>query len=537
MKIERPANGNFAAMVERHAAERPDKLALVVPKSWDASGITDAERLSFRELWHRVQQFMAGLERNGIGEGDRVLLAVPFCTDVYALALALFGRGVTAILVDASMGKRKVKRAVAASRAKAVVSVDALLKYRWLIGPIRRIPLKFSMDRARGRVRGLDQLAVEPDRVYETVPRRPDDEALITYTSGSTGQPKGADRNHRLLIEQVMTVPAMYEVADDHVNVPAFPVAALAGLCLGLTTVLPPMSFARPDAVDAAAVINEMRKWDVHNFSGPPIYMQRLAEYVLANRVDDFVPRQLGVGGAPVSRHLCRLLVDAFPRTERVVIYGSTEAEPMADIEAAEVLARDERAYPAGRPAPVATIALVDLPEPAPALDERSVEPYRVAQGKIGEVIVAGDHVNRRYVDDDAATAENKLFELDGRVWHRTGDLAYQDAEGLLWLVGRHSYAVERDGERVHPFPVEIALNQLPGVGRAALVATRKQPRGVVAVVAADPSSWDEVVDRVVARLAELGLADVPIRRIDAMPVDGRHNSKVDRVQLRSQLG
>lgn len=536
MSTQRPQSGNFAAMVERHAIERPDHLALVMPRAWDATGITEADRFTFAELWQRVRALMAGLEANGIGPGDRVLLAFPLCADVYALTLALLGRGATAILVDASMGKKKVKRAVAAARCKAVVSVDALLKYRWLIGPLRRIPIKFSMDRARGRVRSADQLAGDPSVAPPVCAREPDDEALITYTSGSTGAPKGADRSHGLLIEQVMTIPAMYTLDPDHVNFPAFPVAALAGLCCGVTTVLPPMSFARPDAVDPAAVIAEMCKWDVHNLSGPPIYMQRLAEHVIANQLD-FAPRQLGVGGAPVSQRLCQLLERAFPRTACIIVYGSTEAEPMANITAAEVLAASERAYPAGRPAPVANLAVVELPDACHLLDERGVEPYRVARGAIGEVIVSGAHVNKRYVDNDAATRETKLRALDHTIWHRTGDLAYEDAEGRLWLVGRKNYAIERDGAAVHPFPIEIALDALSLVQRAALVATRKAPRGLVAIQPANGADPAAVQAQVREELAAQGLADVPVRVVDTIPVDGRHNSKIDRVSLRKQLG
>jgi len=534
--ITRPANGNFTAMVERNACECPDKLALVMPSAWDETGTTEAVQLTYAQLWRRVRQFMAGLQANGIGEGDRVLLAIPLSADVYALTLALLASGAAGILVDASMGRKKVKQAVAASRAKAVVSVNALLKYRWFVGAIRRIPLKFSADKAGWGVRSIDQLTLDPDGAGATIPRDTQDAALITFTSGSTGQPKGADRTHGLLIEQVMTLPVMYTVEEDHVNFPAFPVASLAGLCLGVTIVLPPMSFARPDAVNPAAVVNEMRKWDVHNLSGPPSYIQRLAQYVIDHEVD-FVPRQLAVGGAPVSRELCSLLVKAFPNTECIIVYGSTEAEPMGRIDVREVLSRDEQAYPAGRPAVVATIALAALPELAPPLDDAGIEPFRVSAGDIGEVIVSGDHVNRRYVDNDDATRRAKLFEVDGTVWHRTGDLAYEDDEGLMWLVGRHSYAIERDDGLVHPFPIEIALNALPQVERSALVATRRHPRGIVAILATSRQA-DTLEAKRSARevLASFGLDDLEVRFVDAMPVDGRHNSKVDRVSMRAQL-
>ncbi len=537
MITERPANGNFAAMAERHAAERPDKLALVVPKAWDATGITEADRLTFAQVWQRVQQFMAGLEANDIGPGDRVLLAFPLCADLYCLALALFARGATAILVDASMGRKKVKRAVASANVKAVVSVNALLKYRWMIGAIRRIPLKFSLDKAGWGVRAIDQLAIaEPDPSLSPITRSTDDEALITYTSGSTGDPKGADRNHGLLIEQVMTFPQLVELDEDYIAFPAFPVVALAGVSLGVTTILPPMNFAAPGEVDPAPVVSEMLKWELANVTGPPSYMRRLCEYIIANEI--YVgPRQLGAGGAPVQRDLCRLMAKAFPDTECFVIYGSTEAEPMAHIQVDELLTKQERAYPAGHVAPVATVALVDLTDVDADLTESGIEPHRVAAGEIGEVVVSGSHVNKRYVDNEAATRENKLFEVDGTVWHRTGDLAYQDGDGLLWLVGRRNYMVDTGDQVVHPFVVEVALDMLPELRRAALVANKVYPQGIIAVQPMDPAAdRDELVTKVLLVVGELGLGKVPIQVIDDMPVDNRHNSKVDRVSLRRLL-
>jgi len=524
-------------MVERHALERPDHLALVVPREWDDTGITQADRLTYAQIWHRVQQLMTGLDANGIGEGDRVLLAFPLCADLYALTLALFARGATAIFVDSSMGKKKAKRAIAGSGAKVVVSVNALLKYRWMIGALRRIPLKFSLDKAGWGVRRLDELAhEEPDMSLAPLARKPDDEALITYTSGSTGDPKGADRNHGLLIEQVMTFPELATLTQDYVAFPAFPVVALGGLCLGTTTVLPPMNFARPDEVNPAAVFNEMAKWDVNNFTAPPIYAQRLAEYVIENNLE-FKALQLGVGGAPVSRHLCTLLTKAFPNTEVHVVYGSTEAEPIAHLDISEVLSRQVDAYPAGNVASVTNVAIVDVPEPAPALGAAGIAPLRVGQGQVGELVASGKHVNRRYVDNEAATHANKLYEVDGTVWHRTGDLAYQDSDGLIWLVGRLNYVIHRDGEAVHPFPIEIALDELPEVHRAAFVATAKHPAGVVVIVLAASSERSAAVSRVAEVLETFELADVAVRVLGEMPVDSRHNSKVDRVTLRGLIG
>ena len=130
-----------------------------------------------------------------------------------------------------------------------------------------------------------------------------------------------------------------------------------------------------------------------------------------------------------------------------VGIYGSTEAEPIATLSAPEALELEGEGSCVGAPVPGITVRLVD-----------------------GEVQVAGDHVNPGYYRDPSADTSQKVRE-DGRIWHRTGDVARQDEQGRLWLLGR----VGEDVAGRWPFPTEAAAERIPGVTRAALVATRTE--------------------------------------------------------------
>jgi acyl-CoA synthetase (AMP-forming)/AMP-acid ligase II len=159
---------------------------------------------------------------------------------------------------------------------------------------------------------------------------------------------------------------------------------------------------------------------------------------------------------------------------------------------------------------------------PVPGIRVRLVNPddeVDVPDGEPGEVWVSGAHVNRGYYRDPAADTANKVRDGD-TVWHRTGDAAWRDAEGRLWLVGRVS---ERVGPH-YPFRVEALAEQVPGVSRAALAAVDGVP--VLAFTGeADPQALRQHtgIDRVV--------------RIDAIPVDPRHRAKVDRAALEKLLG
>jgi acyl-coenzyme A synthetase/AMP-(fatty) acid ligase len=138
--------------------------------------------------------------------------------------------------------------------------------------------------------------------------------------------------------------------------------------------------------------------------------------------------------------------------------------------------------------------------------------------------------VLQRYVDNPAANAETKIPRPDGSVWHRTGDAGRLDAQGRLWLEGRVKDVVAVSGVARHTLALEKALDRLPGVTRSALVSGVD---GRPALVIAGPHIARDAVRSVRERL---GFTALSLYRIDEMPVDGRHNSKIDRPALRDAL-
>ena len=527
---------NLASLVLRHARTAPDRPALVVPIDWDDAAVRDAQELTYGELERRVAAVAAGLRRSGLREGDRVVVMIPVRVELYVLALALLAAGMVVVLVDAGMGTRRVVQAIRDSRAAAIVSVDALLRFRWVLPALWRLR-RFSLDGGGLGVRRWGSLEVDGAPPLEPAPRAPGDHGLITFTSGSTGRPKGADRTHGLLIAQHEALRAHFPERPDDVDMPCFPVVALHNLCCGITTVMPAVDLRAPATVAAAPVLDQARRHGVTRLSGAPAYMARLAAGLASSGAGLPRVRHVLVGGAPVGQGLCRALIDAFPAARCDIVYGSTEAEPIASVAMTEVLAAGGEGHLVGAPVDEVELALVDLPRPAPPLlDARGVDPWRVAAGAHGEVVVRGDHVNRGYVDNPAADRENKLLGEDGSVWHRTGDVGHLDPQGRLWLSGRTSDLVRVGDVVVHPLPVEAALDALDGVARAALVAHEGAPGGEVAVAVTAGVTADEVLVAARRALAARGLAGLPVRVVARIPVDRRHNSKIDRPTLRQEL-
>jgi acyl-coenzyme A synthetase/AMP-(fatty) acid ligase len=501
---------NVARLVLDQCARSPDRIALVIPRGDGIEG--HEEIVTFRGLAQRVAQLQAGLARAGFREGDRVVMLFPVSVDFYALALAILASGMTVVLIDGALGVRRALVALSAARPRAIVSVRAMLKLWPLLPPTWRAR-RFSADGAIAGVESLDALVVADATGATVRARANDDEALITFTSGSTGRPKGVDRTHGILCAQHFALRDELPERDDDVDMTCFPAVALHNLCCGMTTVLPPMDLRKPASVVGERVLRSIDRWRVTRLSGAPAFLDRVVAAMEAGDVRAPSVRAVVSGGAPVTRSLSSRTVARFREVDARVLYGSTEAEPIASAPMAEVAREAGDGYLVGRVAHVATVRLVD-----------------------DEVQVSGPHVNRRYVGNDEATRQLKVRELDGRVWHRTGDLARRDATERLWLTGRRADIVVHHGRAIAPFIVEADANAIDGVASCALVSHARAADGELVVVLRDGATREDASRSLRASLDARDLGRVAVRFIAEIPMDARHQSKVDRVALRSSL-
>jgi acyl-CoA synthetase (AMP-forming)/AMP-acid ligase II len=210
--------------------------------------------------------------------------------------------------------------------------------------------------------------------------------------------------------------------------------------------------------------------------------------------------RHVAAGGGPVGRALCGDLQHAFPRAEAHVIYGATEAEPIASVTIGELLAAaDEEGF------------LVGLPVWDTRIQLMSPDGER---GLVGEVAVRGSQV------------------ASAGAWHRTGDIGRLDARGRLWLLGRVGADVVHRGRVLHPYVAEAAALSVPGVRAAALVAHRFAPDGELSVELSPGADAKRALEELRAALERRGLSSLPVRRRRAIPMDARHASKVSRGEL-----
>jgi len=520
---------NFAALILRHAQSSPDLRAIIRPSAWTSANVLESESVTFAELSDEAASYRAGFVAEGFVPGDRVILMFPVSLQLYSLVLGLLSGGMVVVLIDAGMGRKKITQAIADSGAVAIVSVNALLRYRWLLPSLWKLRM-YSLDSSGFCMKRAGRLRRETRSASPLADRSPVDHALITFTSGSTGRPKGADRTHGLLTAQHEALSQHFPHAADEIDMPCFPVVTLHNLCCGITTVLPPVDFGAVADVEPGALWSWAETQQVTRMSGAPAYMEPLIAALEAGQAAPQTLRTLGVGGGRVPTGLCRRSLAVLPGRACKVLYGSTEAEPISSASFEEVVAAEGEGVLVGHVAQQAEVAIVQLPDELVILDDRGLGPYLTEHG---ELLVRGPHVNRNYVDNEEADRANKLATQGGSVWHRTGDVGWRDAQGRLWLTGRVTDLVTVDGRVVHPFPVEQAAEQVVGLRRAALIDTGGPHFVVEPQHAANKSALEAAVRHF---LAQRDLAELPIVLVEQIPMDRRHHSKIDRPALRATL-
>ena len=359
---------NFCQPIFDHARQVPDQTALIIPRM-HGSQLLAEESCRFGELLERVGRYQDGLSHAGYQTGDRIIVLLRPCIDLYALTLALLAAGMVPVFIDSGMPRAVIRAAIRHAGARALVSHRALLRWAWWLPELRgleRLALEgggltygpLSKWRRRQSAAQLKDLAE-------------DSQGLITFTSGSTGTPKGANRTHDSLIHQHRAIRAHWPDQRGDIDMPCFPVLVLHNLCCGMTTVMPRVDLAKPGDAHGDQIVEQIRRHNVTRLSGAPAFMSRVAR-AAAQRPECLVSlRDVVIGGATVSASLQRTLQQAFARQQVRIVYGSTEAEPIADATLEQVMAQDDdRGYLVGKPASGCELVIVDDRQPLNSEDD-----------------------------------------------------------------------------------------------------------------------------------------------------------------------
>ncbi|CAJ1498961.1 fatty-acid--CoA ligase FadD5 [[Mycobacterium] holstebronense] len=503
----RSRRNHWMNQVATHAEMRPDAVAFRCR----------GNDTTWQQLHDRSERLAGALFRRGISFGDRVLIVMLNHTEYIEATLAINALGAIAVPVNFRLTDPEISYIVTDSGAKGVIT-DQLLA-----------PL---MEAVRKNTPGLDVAVVLGDD-YESLIAEPGDPhpgadvpedtpALIMYTSGTTGSPKGAILSHSNLLAQSLTCIQALQISPDSVYFCAAPMFHIAGLgsiapnlMLGTKTVIHPLgAFNATDTLDAweseraTSVFLVPAQWQV--ICADPTVPQR-----------DLALEVISWGAAPASDTVLRAMAETFPDALNVAVFGQTEMSPITCV----LQGKD------------AIRKLGSVGKVIPTISARVVDENMndVAPGEIGEIVYRGPTMMQGYWNKPEATAE--AFAGD---WFHSGDLVRVDDEGFVYVVDRKKDMIISGGENIYCAEVENVLFEHPLIQEAAVIGRAHDkwgevPVAIVATVAGEaPLTLEDLEPFLNERLARYKHPKELVL-IDALPRNA--SGKVVKPQLRKQYG
>ncbi|MFJ4434523.1 amino acid adenylation domain-containing protein, partial [Streptomyces sp. NPDC088923] len=475
--------------------------------------VAGSRRMSYGELDARADRLARRLVGHGVGPGTVTGIHLHRGTDLVVAVLAVLKAGSAFTMLDLQHPPERLATVAALAGVRATVT-DAKLAGRWpdIPGPLL-VDSSAVPDEGEGAA----------GRQRTPLPRvRPDDPAVLMFTSGSTGAPKGMVAPHRAITATVtgqdFVAPGPDEVwlQSSPVSWDAFLLELFGPLLSGAVAVLQPGPRPEPELIAS--------------LSAEHAVTTMYASASLLNHLVDTHPETFGTvrrvltgGEAPSTAHLARLLA---ARPGLRLVHGYAPAEAMIFATRHPVSAREAE----GASVPVgAAIA----GKRAYVLDAR-LRP--VAPGRSGEIYLAGEGLAHGYVGQSGLTAERFVacpFGAPGERMYRTGDLGRWTGDGALECLGRVDDQVKIRGFRIEPGEVEAAVARLRGVVRAAVVVREDRPgqKQLVAYVVGDENFAGPLRARVaVAGVLPEYMVPAAFVVLDALPLTG--NGKLDRRAL-----
>jgi long-chain acyl-CoA synthetase len=491
---------SLASILAESALRHPERTAL----------LAGSERVSYAQLWEQARRYAARLRALGVRAGDRVgilLLNTPDFPRAYYGALAL---GAVVVPIHALLTPEEIAYILRDAGVKVLVSGGPLLP-------------NANAGAAQGGVPVYEASLPSDAPIDDIVIREGSDDAVILYTSGTTGRPKGAvlSQNNIVLNASVCVSDLFYVVKED-VFLACLPLFHAFG-----QTVVMNAAFRAGAAIvlmprfEGGAALDLMLEHRVTVFAGVPTMYIGLLE---AAKERAALPKlRVAVSG---GSSLPLVVLEAFEQRFGVPIYegyGLSETSPVASFNQRDL---GRKPGTVGRGIWGVEVDVVNA-----EIEDRIVP---LALGELGEIVIRGHCVFKGYLNNPEAT---RAAVVDG--WFRSGDLGTKDRDGFITIVDRKKDMILRGGYNVYPREVEEVLMRHPAVKQVAVVGVPHETHGeeVVAVIVRSDDGMG-VTDEAIIAWSQEHLARYKYPRhvhfVDALPLGP--SGKVLKRELRDRL-
>jgi long-chain acyl-CoA synthetase len=448
---------NLAASLARNAADNPDRVAIHLGD----------QTTSYGELDDQSARVAGLLAVRGIAPGTPIGIMLPNVPEFASVYYGILRTGAVVVPMNPLLKAREIAYYLGDSGAPVI--------FAWhLTGPEVEIGAKEA-----GAEAILVDPATFPDILATAIPapqvvdRAAYDTAVVLYTSGTTGHPKGAELTHANLINNVEVSAAdLFQLGPDDLIFGGLPLFhAFGQTCTLNAAIMTGASLTVLPRFDAAKALGILADQRVTIFAGVPTMFSALLHVPDRSDYDVSALRLCISGGAAMPVEVLRQFEDAF---DCIVLegYGLSETSPVASFNHP---GRERKPGSIGTPIRGVEMRVVDA------------SGAEVPQGEVGEIAIRGHNIMKGYLNKPEATAE--AVSADG--WFRTGDIGRVDEDGYYYIVDRKKDLIIRGGYNIYPREIEEVLYEHPEVAEAAVVGMPHPELGeeVGAAVALKPGA------------------------------------------------
>jgi olefin beta-lactone synthetase len=529
---------NIAHRIRSVSQKIPDKKSVVFSQK-RRDGTYDYPFYTFKDFEERSNQLANRFVRLGIRPGMRTLLFVKPCLDFSAITFALFKVGAVPVLIDPGMGFSNLLSCIKQVRPEAMVSIGMVHWVRRIKSSyFKNVSIKISLQKVWGATAFLYENLDQESKSFEIYDSKLSDFAAILFTSGGTGIPKGVLYTHGILHAQTDALQTMFNLNEKEIDIPGFPLFALFTLAMGMTSVIPDMDPTKPAQCDPKKIVKNILDHKATFVAGSPSIWERVGDYCSSHKIQLPSVKYVVMFGAPVRTKIHEIFKSILINGDTYTPYGATECLPVSLISGSEILGETKVATEAGAGTCIGKAIAGTEIKIIKSSDIPLGSFFSLPPNEIGEIIVSGHQVTPAYFEMGSETQKAKIL-VDGKLWHRMGDVGYLDELNNLWFLGRKTHQVIVDNNTTHyPIRVEAIFNQHPLIKRSALVKLTINNQvlpGLVIERKDKATHLDEEFHLELMNLASSSHYTKMIKHFflhPAFPVDVRHNIKIDRVRL-----
>jgi len=515
-----------------------DLAAMLVPER--TAIVFEGERFSYTKLKERVNRLADSLSKLGLEKGERVAILEVNCNEYVEACFATVKAG--GIFAPLNFRIRQEELTYLVNKAEPRILLIGS-RYADMVDGVRsQLPSVKHFVIMEGQHEGMisyEELinsGSPEEKTYADV--KDEDIAVLMFTAGTTGFPKGVPQDNNAYSSYVLTnVNPPDPEAPVETNVLVMPLYHVAGMQALMAGIYGGRTIALMRQFDDKEWFETVQREKATRVMVVPTMLKRIVEYPDFDKYDLSSVRVITYGAAACPYEVLKKTIERFPGRALINAFGGTEtSSTIAALRAADQVITGKETEAEREKKLKRLSSSIGLPVEDMEIQVRDENGQELPAGELGEIVARGSRIMKGYWRDEEKT--KSAFTGDG--WYRTGDKGYKDEEGYIYLSGRSDDVIVRGGENIGPTEVESVLLSHPGVDEAGVIGVKdlewgQQVKAIVRLKKGKKATEQEIIDFCRPRLAGFKRPSSVVFVEEELPKTS--TGKIMRRVLREQYG